>query len=44
VLIIIYHCIVDIKGQEKYQHTPGRVTFTYVDIMFINRSHKEVSR
>ena len=36
-LIITYHCIVDIKGQEKYQQKPERVLFIYVDIIFINR-------
>ena len=37
-LIIIYYCIVDIKGQEKYQQTIERVLFIYIDIMCINRS------
>ena len=32
-LINIYHCIVDIKVQEKYQQTPERVLFTYADVM-----------
>lgn len=38
VLIIYLSLYCWYKGQEKYQWTPKRVIFTYVDIMFINRS------